>query len=42
MGWASRPPVIKGAHVAHPTRLYSLFIGNPNGIKHLPDKLLGR
>ncbi|MEH2148023.1 hypothetical protein [Nostoc sp.] len=29
MGWATREPVVEGAHVAHPTRLDNLFLGSP-------------
>ncbi|MEH2322773.1 MAG: transposase [Nostoc sp.] len=29
MGWASRPPIVKGGQVAHPTRLDNLFPGSP-------------
>ncbi|WP_335015374.1 hypothetical protein [Nostoc sp.] len=29
MGWASRPPIVKGGQDAHPTRLDNLFLGSP-------------
>ncbi|MEH2239236.1 hypothetical protein [Nostoc sp.] len=32
MGWASRPPVVKGGQDVHPTRLDNLFVVSPLSI----------